>query len=265
MDTANVFGRTLSLEEIRQEAPAVFASSARDGLSSRYTFIPTEKVLSGLMNAGFVPVEARQGCPYKGSPMYATHMIRLRRRYETISVADSVPEIRLWNAHDGSAAYQLRMSIWRAICANGLIVSKGAFPAVYVAHRGNVVDDVVAGALAMSERFDLLAGEVERMERRHMEVREQIGFAERALAIRFPEGTHSGMQPSQLLGVRRTEDIGDDLFRVTNRCQENLMRGGLVRRSESGRLSRTRRITSLREDVRINSQLWDLAREVLAA
>jgi hypothetical protein len=61
------------------------------------------------------------------------------------------------------------------------------------------------------------------------------------------------------------DDAGDDLWTVFNRVQENLLGGGLVRRTESGRLSRTRRITSIRQDVRLNSRLWDLAEEVLAA
>jgi hypothetical protein len=39
----------------------------------------------------------------------------------------------------------------------------------------------------------------------------------------------------------------------------------LSRRSASGRFTHTRRITSIKEDVRLNSQLWDLAIEVLAA
>ncbi len=47
--------------------------------------------------------------------------------------------------------------------------------------------------------------------------------------------------------------------------QENLMRGGISRRSASGRLTRTRRISSIREDVRINSGLWDLASGLLTA
>jgi hypothetical protein len=38
-----------------------------------------------------------------------------------------------------------------------------------------------------------------------------------------------------------------------------------MRLAASGRRSRTRRITSIREDLRINSRLWDLAEEVLAA
>ena len=64
---------------------------------------------------------------------------------------------------------------------------------------------------------------------------------------------------------RRREDIADDLYTVLNRVQENLLRGGLTRRAPSGRLTRTRRVTSIRKDVKLNSQLWDLATDVLAA
>jgi hypothetical protein len=73
------------------------------------------------------------------------------------------------------------------------------------------------------------------------------------------------MQPSQLLNCRRVEDTNDDLFTNLNRCQEALLRGGLCRRAASGRLSRTRRISSIKEEIRLNSGLWDLATEVLAA
>lgn len=92
MDTANVFGRALSLEEVHQQAPAVFAPAAHEGLSRKYTFIPTAQVLSGLISAGFVPIEARQARTYRASPLHAVHTVRLRRRYETIALRDSVPE-----------------------------------------------------------------------------------------------------------------------------------------------------------------------------
>jgi len=247
MNTANVFSHSLSLEDVRAQAPAVFATCADERLSARYTFIPTDRVLAGLMSVGFVPVEVRQARTYRASALHAAHTIRLRRRYEHISLRDSCPEIRLWNSHAGGQAYQARMSLWRAVCTNGLIVSRGAFPAVYVPHRGNVVDEIVTGALGMAERFDILAAQVERMESRNLARDEQLHFAERALAIRFADPAHCGILPSQLLTIRRTEDLGDDLYTVLNRTQENLMRGGLTRRSESGRLTRTRRVTSLKE------------------
>jgi len=157
------------------------------------------------------------------------------------------------------------MGIYRAVCTNGLIVSRAAFPGYCVSHRGNVLDGVIAGALRVAERFESLAVQVERMEQRRLLKDEQLTLAERALALRFPEPAQSGMQPSQLLTCRRAEDVGDDLWRVYNRCQENLLRGGLSRRSVTGRVTRTRGISSIRRDVQLNGQLWDLAAQVLAA
>lgn len=263
---ANAFDRGLSLEAVRERAPAVFALSAHERTSPKYTFIPTERVLAGLMSASFVPVEVRQTHTRRASALHARHVLRLRRRYESISLRDSsIPEVVFLNSHDGTSAYQLRMGIYRAVCANGLIVSRGAFPAYCVAHRGDVVDEVVAGALKVSERFESLAGKVERMEARRLFKDEQIRFAEQALALRYPDAALSGMQASQLLACRRTEDTGEDLWTLLNKVQEALLRGGLHRRSTGGRLTRTRRITSIQRDVRLNSELWDLAEETLAS
>jgi hypothetical protein len=169
------------------------------------------------------------------------------------------------NSHDGTSGYQLRMGIFRVVCTNGLIVSRGAFPGYCVSHRGNVVEEVIDRALDISERFEVLALQVERMERHRLLPAEQVRFAERALTLRYPGTAESGMQPSQLLTCRRIEDQGEDLWSTLNRVQENLLRGGLSRRSTSGRLTRTRRITAIREEVRLNSGLWDLATELLAA
>jgi hypothetical protein len=263
---ANAFDRTLSLEEIRRRAPAVFAASPDERLSSRYTFVPTNRVLSGLMSAGFLPVDVRQTHARHGSPLHARHLLRLRRRYETVSLRDrSIPEVVLLNSHSGDQTYQLRMGLFRAVCTNGLIVSRAAFPAYCVSHRGNIVDEVIASALKVAERFDSLAAQVERMEQRHLFKDEQLAFAERALALRFPEPEASGMRPSQLLTCRRLEDAGDDLWRVYNRAQEHVLRGGLIRRSSSGRLTRTRGISSISRHVDLNGQLWDLATQMLAA
>src|SRR6266404_2167086 len=261
---ANAFSGSLSLEDVRHRAPAVFAQSAHERTSANYRFVPTERVLAGLMQAGFVPVEAQQTRARHGIA-YARHVVRLRRRFETVQLKDAVPEVLFLNSHDGTSAYQLRLGIFRVVCTNGLIVSRGAFPAYCVSHRGNVLDDVITAALEVSQRFVNLAEQVEQMERRLMPKDEQIHFAERALALRFPEPVQSGMQAAQLLTCRRTDDLGDDWWSTLNKVQENLLQGGMSRRSASGRLTRTRRITSIREDVRLNGGLWDLASEVLAA
>jgi hypothetical protein len=248
----------LSPQVLRERVPAVFAPTAHERTSVAYTFISTERVLAALASAGFVPVEARQAARAR-SPLHARHLIRLRRRLETIALRDAIPEILFLNSHDGTSAYQLRVGLYRVICTNGLIVSAGVFPTWRVTHRGDVVADVVQAALEISERFDLLAGAVDRMERTHLDRLQQLDLAAEAVALRFPRDPPGAVEPSRFLVARRAEDIGNDLWRTFNVLQENLLRGGIPRRSASNRLSRTRRITAIREDVRLNSALWELA------
>jgi Domain of unknown function (DUF932) len=79
----------------------VFAPSAEEHGSIRYTFIRTERVLAGLLQAVFV---ARQTQTRSASPLHARHVVRLRRRFETVQLRDSVPEIVFLTSHDGTSA-----------------------------------------------------------------------------------------------------------------------------------------------------------------
>src|SRR5215471_11812513 len=255
---SSAFQAILSSDTLRQRVPAIFAHGAHARTSSSYTFISTARVLDALKLAGFQPVEARQAARAR-SPMHARHLIRLRRRFETIQLRDAIPEIVFLNSHDGTSAYQLRVGLFRVVCTNGLIVSAGVFPTWRVMHRGDVVADVVSAALQITERFGALVAAVERMERTSLDRLQQLDFAAEAITLRFPKELHGGLQPSQLLVPRRADDAGNDLWRTFNVVQENILRGGLARRSASNRLTRTRRITAIREDVRLNSGLWELA------
>ena len=101
---SNAFQSPLSGEALRERAPAVFAAGAHERTSPSYTFISTQDVLGALASAGFLPVEARQAARAR-SPMHARHLIRLRRRAETVRLRDSLPELLFLNSHDGTSAY----------------------------------------------------------------------------------------------------------------------------------------------------------------
>ena len=109
---SNAFQSTLSGEALRERVPAVFAAGAHERTSPSYTFISTQAVLAALASAGFLPVEARQAARAK-SPMHARHLVRLRRRAETVRLRDSLPELLFLNSHDGTSAYQLRVGLLR--------------------------------------------------------------------------------------------------------------------------------------------------------
>jgi hypothetical protein len=163
------------------------------------------------------------------------------------------------DTRESNLTYQLRVGLFRVLCTNGLVVSMGIFPVWRVMHRGDVVQDVVCAALRISERFEQLAAAVERMERTMLDAGQRLELAAQALALRFPNDAAGAMQLSQILVARRAQDVGNDLWRTFNVLQENVLRGGLVRRSASNRLTRTRGIRAIREDVRLNSGLWEMA------
>lgn len=252
-------------DRLLDQVPAIFATEAGPKTSAHYTFIPTHNVIQGLRDAGFVPVQARQSVSRKGSPGHARHLVRLRTPPMDLTLVDAIPEVVLLNSHDGSSAFELRAGLFRPVCTNGLLVSLGDFVAVRIAHRGDVVERVVSGALEICGRLAVLGNVVERMAEAELEESVRESFAREALELRHGSAEASGYRPNQLLNSRRAADIGADLWRTYNTVQENLLGGGLLRRAPSGRLTRSRRIKAIREDVRLNAGLWEIATRYLAA
>jgi len=161
--------------------------------------------------------------------------------------------------------YELRAGLYRPVCTNGLMVQLGDFGLIHIAHRGNIVRNVVEAALAMIRDFGRVGEVVQRMASVNLTPAQRLEFARRALAVRYPHAQHQPVAPEQVVAPRREADARADLWTSYNVVQENLMRGGLIGRSATGRNTRTRTIEAIREDVRINNGLWQLAMSLISA
>jgi len=228
----SAFEASLSSDLVQAKAPAIFAPGADERTGRHYSFISTQRVMDALRDVGFRPVDVSQSRTRKTSPMHARHLVRLRRRYESIALRDAVPEIVMLNSHDGRMAYQLRFGLYRAVCTNGLIVSTGCLGCIRVSHRGNVLEELVRSAVQMAEGFAYLAELVEQMERRQLDESKRLRFAAEALELRHPDAVEARMQPSQLLITNRPEDLGNDVWRTYTYVEEAFMW-----RERSGRTS----------------------------
>ena len=261
IDTA--FRPGLTLERLREKAPAAFADNPFGRVSASYRFISTRELVGALLDAGFIATEARQTRARGERAGFARHLLRFRPQLREVTLEDAIPEIVIVNAHDGTSAYQVRAGLYRPICTNGLMTKLGDFGVIHVPHRGNVVANIVEAAQRILGEFEPVAVAVRGMVATYLSDRAQLEFAEVAVAIRWRD--EMPVRPRQLLGARRPADIGDDLWRIYNTVQENLIRGGVTSQTASGRLSRTRGIRAIREDVRINTQLWQAAVDRIAA
>ena len=247
----------LSNDQIARYAPSVLAQEAHESRGERYTFIPTIEVLDGLRREGFQPFEVRQTRVRDQSKREHTkHLVRLRHE-SSITSLEEVPEIILLNSHDGSSSYQLLSGFFRFVCSNGLIAGDVCND-IRVRHSGNVVDDVIEGAVRVLDNVEEIAGRIDTYKSITLAPEEAVVFANAALSLRWDEDK-APVQADQVLRTRRWADNKPDLWTTFNRVQENLLKGGLAGRSTTGRRSTTRAVGGVNENVKLNRALWSLA------
>ncbi len=258
--------QALSDDQIRQLAPSVFADAAHESRSARYTYIPTSDVLSGLRREGFEVFAASQSrtrCDDRRD--HTKHLLRLRHASQIgqpATVGDSVPEVVLMNSHDGSSSYQMMGGMFRFVCSNGMVVPDGVAQTVKVQHTGPVRDRVIAGAFEVLDGLARVIESRDSMRALTLNNDESRAFAAAALQLRWDDDKPAPVQPEQVLRPRRIDDRAPDLWTTFNRTQENLIRGGMPGRSASGQRQRTRAVTGIDQDVKLNRALWTLAEEM---
>jgi len=247
--------------------PPAVATAPAPSRSHRYTFVPTDRVVEGLCEAGWSPVGTQQR--HARTPegvTYGKHLVRLRWAAHVANLAEYVVELLLTNAHDGSASYCLTAGIYRRICSNGLVIGDSTFDAIRFPHRGSSTDKIVEGSLRLVQEIPAIAGRVDAFKARKLSWDEECEFAHRARDIRYPDVDRAPVAADSLLAARRHEDAGHDLWSTYNRVQENLVRGGFsdgFSRTPSGRVRIVRPIRGIDSSLRVNKGLWNLATSYL--
>jgi hypothetical protein len=70
----------ISDDEMRRFAPSVFASQPIEGVSERYSFLPTSSILNGMRENGWVPVRAQeQSIRTEARRGFQKHFVRFAR------------------------------------------------------------------------------------------------------------------------------------------------------------------------------------------
>ena len=242
--------------------PSIHATRPSDKVSDRYGFIPTSVIVNALERQGFVPAKAQVARASGERKAFAKHLIRFRHReHQVKQVGDWLPEVVLVNSHDGSSSYRIMAGVFRLVCLNGLTVGDSITEA-RVRHTKNAPDEIVEASFRVIEQLPRLADGVAGMQAVQLEPEERLAFARAALELRY-DLEKVEVRPEQILRAQRQADQGNDLWRTFNVAQEHLLRGGdRVINRETGRRARSRAVSSVGEDVRLNRALWTLAEEL---
>ncbi|NTH42760.1 DUF945 domain-containing protein [Agrobacterium rhizogenes] len=266
--------RAMTETEMRKAAPSIFATTAHESRSDRFKPIPTIEVLRGLTAEGFVPVGAKQSASRtEGKADFTKHLIRLRRidDEKTYRVGDTVCEILLKNANDGTSAYELLAGLFRIRCMNSLVTQTGTIDAIKVRHSGDVGAKVIEGTYRVLNEAERMLVAPQDWASHKLNRDEKEILAEAAHLLRFGDSdgeTKTPIKPEQFLIPRRHDDRADDLWTVWNVTQENIIRGGLrgVGRDDLGRprRMRSRAVNGIDQDIKLNKALWLIGEKMAA-
>ena len=261
----------LTNSQIINIAPAAGSFEPIDGVSSRYSFVPTLTAVDLLRDAGWEPIHAEQSAVRVADREgYQKHMIRFAKN--GLSFDGERVDLVLFNSHDRGCAFRLIASVWRKICGNGLMVAS-EFANFSHRHVGFKPDDFIHSAGEIACVAGTIADRVDEMKAIEMTPDERGIFAQTALGLVY--GTQSKtneeliqaindapIQPHQLLEERRYDDKGKDLWTLFNVVQENVMKGGLKGRKigGNGRLRNvtTRPVKAIDRNIKLNQALWYL-------
>ncbi|EHL30482.1 DUF932 domain-containing protein [Legionella drancourtii] len=257
----------LTIEQLYKAAPSLFTRGAAVHTSERYQPIATSDVIDRLLQEGFYPTKATQSASRsEEKKVFSKHLVRFRHRDYHNPGNGLFPELVLINSHDGLSSYRLMAGLYRQVCTNGLVAGK-SYDEVRVKHQGDVIGNVIEGTYRVIESSQKMLQVVEQMGDCALPDEKLLEFSAQAHALRFSEDANLVIEPKNLLVPRRREDMKRDLFSVFNVVQENLIKGGVLgyRLNEHGRWrrARSRKITSIDQNVKINRDLWTIAENTL--
>jgi len=269
----------LSVEDLRRNAPSIYAEHPRPGVSSRYTFVSTAQVVDLLQSEGWAPVRAsQQRVRLEDRQGFQMHEIRFARCADLAAsehnVGETRPEMILQNAHDGTRAYRIDAGLYRLVCRNGLTVADAAFAHVAIRHLDVSPERFAAAAQAVAESTPRVLETVARWQAVELTPTAREEFARRAAALRWDanQPVTRLLTADKLLAPRRYGDRATDLWTTFNVVQEHLLRGGDRYAgyipAEPDALFPTHYVTnttrpmgSLPKGQRVNKALWNLAED----
>jgi hypothetical protein len=247
------------IEIVNLASPDKAQHRCEETTSEAYSFIPTEEISAALLQRGWGVSKVVTTKPKQGGRIgFQKHMVRYRRLGdEQIAIGDSIAELLLVNAHDGTTSYQFRSGLFRLICSNGMIVSEQEFKGVRVVHLGATLPSIIDASMEVADRLPTLAHQVNMMRAIGMTSTEREDFALQAIDMRY--GIDSKIPAEIVLKPRRQEDAAPTLWNTLNVVQENIMHGGMYAPHRAGGWQPLKPVKGMALDLKVNEKLWDIA------
>ena len=244
----------LSLTQLQEIVPSVFATEPSPKMSGKYTFVPTMEIIENFEREGWGVASARQ----VGKGMYAQHELRLRNT-ELPNVGDSLIEAVIRNSHNGLSSLSVSSGLHRLVCSNGLTVPTSIADSIAVRHMSVDMGTVREITDQFAERLPVIQRSVSKMENTFLSDEKLEDFVNKSAMIRWEQGSLPKIDIETLLNPLRDGDVGNSVWKTFNVIQEKFVRGGMKYQSKKGRMMTMRELKNFHNINKVNTNLWELA------
>jgi hypothetical protein len=265
----NADNSVLTPAQIQHRAPAVYSTNKHERLTDRYVSLNTSDIIPVMNDYGYQVTQAAQKRSRNASPEFSSHMLAFSRTADIAEQDDIRPEIILYNSHDGTGAVKLFAGAFRFICSNGIVAGDGFQSRMY--HNKSALAGFEEMLRTTVATLPTLMQRIDKMRSLSLTTGEAYDMAIAGVATRWDDytgqerGSYAVAQTvKDVLKVQRQGDFGYDAWTVFNRIQEGVVRGNAMIRSitekqPEGTMRKARPVSSIKESVRINTELWNIA------
>lgn len=256
----------LTKGEMRKLAPSIFQTKGAPNTSEHYSHISTERIIDDMALLGWNVVDCKEVKARKADTIgYQKHLVVFRNNNIFIKAEDgddACPQILLTNSHDGKNAFTFTAGIFRIICENGLVICSKEFENLKIRHMGYEFEELEKVVNTLVEKLPLTIECMNEFKQTQLSQKQIIKFANDAIKLRFkPEELEIiDVNIDELLTPTRFEDGADDLWSVYNLIQEKLVHG-MFNYSYGTKNRKARKIKNFKQDMELNSKLYELAAE----
>ena len=257
----------MTLEQVRKNAPQAFAANPKPGVSQKYSFLPTSRIIEDMDRLGW-KVATASSARHRNQIQaeYGNHVIKFFHPDVYLKDQDgnieSYINVVVMNNHTGMGSFKFEVGIFRLVCSNGLILKDKDMGTFNIRHAGYSFEQLQETLNQVLERLPDVVGRINEYNSILLTPEQQHDFATKAIQLRTGEDRMPTTEElNDFLAVTRKEDEGDSLWVVLNRIQESVIKGGYYAVNSAGKLRKAKSIRNIQKDIKLNQQLWELASE----
>jgi hypothetical protein len=239
---------------------AAFATESGPERTTKYNFIKTSDIMGILMTKQWLPkyaTETKVRVQKEDRQDFAKHMIVFQNPVMD-KIDNCVPQIALFNSHNGTCPFQLVTSMYQPDLDVELIIPNKRYGHTKVRHSSKAMREIETAIDNIPDMFEKVRKLVVSMKKHKLDEEQKLEFSKHILDRLYPRLSPEDrpFTPESLCSSRRENDIVDTLYSAVLVITENVVKGGIIAKSPSGKERMQQSITNIGRLFVVNRIIW---------